>query len=425
MMILFLGVLFLCFIAYVSLRCSVVSPSFIASVSFLLFIAIGMMVKGDYDLNIFTTVIIFSSLLLFFLGTYLGERVKLKVRSNTQRNRKYKFSQKIKYVYVIIALICIYALWSVSVDIALGIGNVYDFTTQFLMNIRLASLKSSSFSEIYPMYLVAFMEINRGVSYICIYFYMYNKYIYSSSDKFFLFPVVTYVVCIILRASRGQLITLFIYCLILYTYFQIYKYGIKYAKRKIIKSTILYSLSFFVLFFCMRYLRGGDFVIIENLFTYMGASIFALDAMIDGDIHVNNGYGEYFGGHTLIGVYWLLNRVGVDVPKLNGGNLEFVYFKSGGDTNVYTFLGQMISDYNILAIGVFIFTMGLFYGVFSNYVYSCSVPNFYICIYAYVMYPVFYMPIAEMFLMSFVSVFTLLDFFIMKILYDRYSELKE
>ena len=175
----------------------------------------------------------------------------------------------------------------------------------------------------------------------------------------------------------------------------------------------------------MRYLRGGEFVIIENLFTYMGASIFALDAMIDGDIHVNNGYGEYFGGHTLIGIYWILNRLGFDVPKLDGGNLEFVYFKSGGDTNVYTFLGQMISDYNILAIGIFIFVMGMLYGLFSNYVYSCNLPNFYICIYAYAMYPVFYMPIAEMFFMSFVSAFTLLDFVLMKILYNLYSKSKE
>lgn len=423
MIILFICIVFLCVLTQKTLKCSVVSPGFISCVCFLLFTVIGLAVKGNYDLNEYTIFLIVTTLTIFYAGVYIGERIKVN-RVDGVHSVKYVVPKMIVAIYMLLAIYYIYILWSTTVGIAYSVGNIYDFSTQFFMNVRIASLRAAQMSEIYPFSLVMFMEINRGIAYISIFFYLHNKYVCNEKNIYFMYPIFVYVICIILRASRGQLITLFVYFLVLYTYFEINKCGFVNAKKRIIKSVLIYSSLFLFMFFMMRYFRGGDFVVIENLFTYMGAPILALDALVDGDIYVNNGRGDYFGGHTLIGIYWLLNRLGVDVPRIEGGGLEFIYFKSGGDTNVYTFLGQLISDYDFIYILIGVFILGGWYGLLSSYVYFSKYPNFVLCIYAYSIYPVFYMPIAEMFLTSYVSVFTVLDFIVMGFLYSFFKEMR-
>lgn len=387
------------------------SPSIIFTFSLFGSACVSFILEDYYGLTIGydTLIIIIIGSIAFFTGEYFSRLLFLKVKKsniterllkNKKYNTRFKVKRKIICIYSLIGIITIVVLYNNVTSLAASITGGNIDSEQVLMYAQMAKGNDMASMEIYPFWMLLFQIINTAICFVSIYCFSYNTIIYGVKFKetYFLIPVVVYIIMSILMMSRSGLIELVVYEFTLVSILWKINYGNMISNKKILKYGCIVFIVFMMLFFYMRFLRGGgeQFDLVQDIFAYAGSEIPGMDAYLKGKFQFKEPYDEYVGSHTFLGLYYFLHRIGFDIPPI-ARYIQFVFFNNAGYTNVYTIFTRYILDFGLPITILLMYILGLLYGCIYNHIVKNKDIGVPLLVYASIVIAVYYSSISEMF----------------------------
>lgn len=244
-----------------------------------------------------------------------------------------------------------------------------------------------------------------SVAAVSVYAFLYNV-IYSKAkirDFKFLLPVIMYIPFTIMTTGRMAMMTFVIFFFILTAMLYQKKYIYSYqSKKRVVAFIIIISIACVAFFLMMGNLTGK--VSNQNhtapmiLAHYVGLSLPAFDVAIH-SFSVNTGD---IGSTTLLGLYRILSRVGVDLPRVNIF-LPFVHF-NGIDTNVYTAEWRYFKDFGFWGMCAIVWLLGSVYSFMYNVIkYNIKSNCLFMILYAMIAFPLFLSSIDERFFLDLIG----------------------
>ena len=244
-----------------------------------------------------------------------------------------------------------------------------------------------------------------SVAVVALYAFLYNI-IYSKlkiRDFKFLLPVIMYIPFMIMTTGRMAMMTFIIFFFILAAILYQKKYVYSYrSKKRTIIFVILICITCIAFFLIMGNLTGK--VSSQNhtapmiLAHYAGVSLPAFDVAIH-SFSINTGD---IGSTTLLGLYRILGRLGVDLPHVDIF-LPFVHF-NGIDTNVYTAEWRYLKDFGILGMCMIVWLLGSIYSFMYNIIkYNIKSNYLFIILYAMIAFPLLLSSIDERFFLDLIG----------------------
>lgn len=354
------GLIMILVMAYVFSGQDLMSPWVLATGSFFIcsFFAMLNLDYWQYDFRMETCLVIFSSLILFGLGTILAEHQLGRAKANA--------TDKMGPVYIplkfpILAAAVSFVLAAVSFDslyeLSLAYGNVDGYAGVFptirkLMEERVIGLPR------WQSYRLVF-AYGTAVFFQTIFFYNAIFFKLKASWCCFLLPTLAFLPHALLTTGRMDFLKITMAAVMAAGLFYQMKHGISFKTNlKVVGSFLVAGLLFLTLFFSAGSLtwKGlsadrGPFKIVSH---YAGAQIPALDVFVNDKYYSED---ELVGQMTLIRVYGNLRTLGLDLPQVSP-ILEYTYF-TNVDTNVYTALRSYIQDYGYVGMGLVSFLIGL------------------------------------------------------------------
>lgn len=284
---------------------------------------------------------------------------------NFDINRNFKINYFIFFILMILMVVMAWFSLSEMEKLALRLGNQEGYNG-IIKTIRPAI-------ERHQVELSRWMNYRHILAQVITYIYLYVFVRTAMLQSFcckaivFLLPLVLYMPFIVLTTGRMALICLVIYIIAIIgiLYEQKYK-GLLKSRFILTGGALLGGVGFITAFFLFGMFSGKiisadrtPFVILSH---YAGCSIPALDYLLN-QVPIES---ANVGETTLVGIYRILNRVGMNLPEVQIF-LPFVYF-SGIDTNVYTAEGRYIKDFGYTGMMGIMF----FEGVIYTYLYESA-----------------------------------------------------
>lgn len=203
----------------------------------------------------------------------------------------------------------------------------------------------------------------------------------------------------IFTTGRMAMMSFVIFIFVLGTF--LYQKSKSYTKKSAYNTLIFFVVAgiLFVTFFLLMGFFTGK-IASENhtismiLAHYAGVSLPAFDKAIH-TVYTDNGF---VGSHTLLGIYRILSRIGIDVPSVDIF-LPFVKF-NGIDTNVYTAEWRYYRDFGIFGMSAIMWILGATYTFFYNCLKYGNLSSFFFILYASVSFPLFLSSIDERFFLD-------------------------
>ena len=211
--------------------------------------------------------------------------------------------------------------------------------------------------------LIIFGFMLRALSYVLTFAYLYNKVLALQKVRLpalLLLPSLIYLPQYMLWGSRGAVIEYISFFIFVYAYF----------KSRVTRSRREYNLEILALVFKGLAIFFCIFVGAGVLKGWAGSSPFDVVAIYGGgslsalDVYLSNPtpHPIAFGQETLLGIYALLERVGVSSVS-SSRILEFTTIGQTEATNIYTSIRRYISDYGVLGMLSIQFTLGYLFSV--------------------------------------------------------------
>ncbi|MBR8823895.1 hypothetical protein IX293_002170 [Fusobacterium necrophorum] len=410
--ILFIGILLLFFFSYAIFNKNILNPSVIICSVFLVstFFSILNIYKWNINFSIKTVLVVWITLIFFIFGNTTVKLIKFPMKKNYNMSAIYPISLEKIFLLNIFLMMFLYKYFHDIYDLSLIGGNVEGYR-YMLKYAKIARLNFNTVSKVsaYGYY------IAKSISYILIYMYSfvvlstkkYLKYLYLLS------PILIYLAFIFLSTTRTPFIYLIIYSLIVYfiLYQKFYGFNRK-LNRKIIFYSIVGLISFFIAFIAIGVLSGNRYNYFNIISIYTGSSITALNTFLETFRENSN---NYFGENTFIVLYRILNKLGVNIPRLYP-HYEFITL-GNMTTNIYTGIRRYLEDFGMLGLLTLMFLYGQIYGLFFKYICINKKSQFSIILYATFSYPVFMFSIDELFFRELFPMNLVYDFIFLSLVY--------
>lgn len=395
--ILFVGILLLLFCSFYIFRKNLLNPSVVLCLAFLLSVFFLMLNAKTWGVQLSdkTVLIVFFTLLIFIFGNltiyifYFSNRKKILKKEDSFIIPRVSFKLVIIIDFFLI-LGLIHFIKNVY-ELSLIGGNPGGYK-DVLYYVRIAKLNFHDISRL-NMNIFYFA---KAISYICMYSFIYLALFKGFKVKYLylLSPVPFFLTFVVLSAARIDIIYLFIYIITIFVIL-LYKrenFHISANKKIIIGTSIFWGIAIVLFFISGKLFLGrSDINVFSSVSRYTGSSLAALNEFLN-NFETNNN--EYFGQNTLFSVYRILKRFKPEIPNFYP-SYEFSYF-TGMRTNIYSAIRRYIEDYSILGHFLITFCLGIFYGIFFEYI-AYKRKDFLLIMYATLSFPVYEFPIEERF----------------------------
>lgn len=415
--ILTLGIILIGILSYLLNRKHILNPSCIACSVFLISSLFAIYSKDDwqYQLHGITVFVILTSLFLFSLGSILGTQISGKhVLEKREEFHNVIIPSAVPIVLITLLLLLFsYMHFCTILNIGIEMGaDVHDFGDV---------IKKARSGMLYHGYLTTRIDsystyFCRGIAYVCIYIFIYDKLIHKNKLKkhlYLLLPMVPLIIKMVLSTGKTQFIYLVVYIIEVYGILYFQSQGITIQTFfKMIGIGIFSLLTFFVIFSILQVMREGKGRdIIDVISFYTGMSIPSLDDFLVNGRPESN----LIGNNTLFPIYDVLRKLGFPLPKLYAP-YDFVCF-NGTNGNVYTALRRYIEDYTLLGNYIILLFLGTISSYFYNFVFKQRNRHLALIIYASFIYPIFEISIEERFFMNIVGTGTIYNLIALYISY--------
>lgn len=345
---------FYIFFAYVSSNRTFISVSLLTGIMFFLstIVLIINNRKWKFELSFDTFVVMFLSLMCIMVGELVARVMYLKGKDTVRyrQNSNYVVSNRffVFSIFIVIVTVVLYFIEVRTISSVYGEGAITGIADYRKAKVGLGISDN------------VFVSILKEISYCFCIVYIYI-FINGNRKKKYLIPIILYLIIILLSSGRAQIIYIIAAVLvILYHYFRENKKPNKLIIFKMIKISTVLLVLFLVSFYALGFLTGKSSIYsgaFENISVYLSSSIMAVDSFIKSfQYNMSN-----FGNRTLFGIISFLRRFGIDIaPNIRDNYLPFIYFPNmHHTTNVYTYLGRLIYDYNV--VGTYIVSFGIGY----------------------------------------------------------------
>lgn len=413
----FILVLFLFVLSYFLFQRNILNPSVILCSVFLVSLSFTIFNQKNWGISFAdeTVFIIVITILAFIAGNILSSLKRKKRIENLYFLELAPFSYKVIIVLDFLLIMLLFFYFKATYHLSLVAGNSLGYE-KMLIYARLAKLNFYTISK-FNNYSFFFA---KSVTYINFFIFSYLK-IYKKkffSILYLLTPLPIYSGFIILSTGRTDFIYLFVYMFVVY--FILYQKKLNFSKKlnkRIIMYGVMMLFVFFGIFIIVGSFRGSSssIKIIDKISIYTGSSLAGLnDYLINGRINTN--IKTYFGQNTLFKIYNILRKIGFEIPNFYAP-YDFITFKNGNTTNIYSAIRRYIEDFGALGLLFVSMILGFIYGKFFEYA-SYRKNNFFILIlYASLCYPIFEFPIEERFFMTLFPTNIIYDIIFLGVIY--------
>jgi len=206
--------------------------------------------------------------------------------------------------------------------------------------------------------LILFSFMLRALSYTLTFAYLHNKILCKKEANLrlmLLLPSLIYLIQYMLWGSRGGVIEYISFFIFIYAYFKSRVTQSPKSTNLAVLKLAAKGLAFFLFIFIgAGSLKGwAESNPLEVIAVYGGGSLSALDVYLTNVRHPPAAFGQ----ETLLGIYALLERVGLSSVS-SSRILEFTTIGQTETTNIYTSIRRYINDYGILGMLYIQFTLG-------------------------------------------------------------------
>lgn len=312
---------------------------------------------------------------------------------------EYRYEPKVWIVFIVIVILILLAALSFrelyNLSVLLGNTNGY---ANIIKTIRPYIENQSVSLSRWMNYRQAFsLALSSIFSYMFLFNIFYSRF--KLRDLILLLPIILYIPFMIFTTGRMAMMSFVIFIFVLGTF--LYQKSKSYTKKSAYNTLIFFVVAgiLFVTFFLLMGFFTGK-IASENhtismiLAHYAGVSLPAFDKAIH-TVYTDNGF---VGSHTLLGIYRILSRIGIDVPSVDIF-LPFVKF-NGIDTNVYTAEWRYYRDFGIFGMSAIMWILGATYTFFYNCLKYGNLSSFFFILYASVSFPLFLSSIDERFFLD-------------------------
>lgn len=267
--------------------------------------------------------------------------------------------------------------------------------------------------------------INKAIAYYYIYVLIYNRVI-CKQDKLkiaYFLPILIYVSDIFLSTGRTELIRILSYTFILFITMYIGEKRVKIKQLFKIFLVGVFVLSVFFVAFTLigRLLGKGIYNTASDVFQiYMGSSIYLLNQYV---ISPGTSTNEFFGEHTLYGIYNILSYIVPGIEHTMNPALEFRYIPSW-NSNIYTAFRRYYQDFDFVGMIIVCILLGIFYYVLREKSKMEKRYGWYVIFYAVSIFPIIEIAIEERFFMTYLSFSNMLDVFFLWLIYKFVTRTK-
>lgn len=399
--------------AYVFFKKEITSPTFICTAMYALSLFLMLLYSEEWEVNLSfkTYSIIIVALVFLWLGEYIAMRaapafggkrllsVFVDEDKNSQETLGIQLSEiSIAICFIFVSLTAILYLRDIQNIVANSeyaqseYGQEYTFLRQFSWAQILEGAEVS--------YLVQQMFTLSGViafvlSYVVIYNMVYGPH-RRKRHPFAYLTIIVYVGSSFLTSGRALMLNFFIYC--------IFVWLILLAKKKnwtfnnniklLIRAALIIVIAI-LLFYLAGILTGktSSYTNFMDIFAnYFSSSIYGLNEYLNNPSEFMPDT-DFFGVHTLSGLYTLLRTLGFPIPD----SIVALEYIECGDylTNIYTPLRRYFQDFGWIGLCLIMFLIGYFYKrlVWKNKSKnSCGLDVIFA---AYFMFPLVYIAIEE------------------------------
>lgn len=414
---LFFSVILLAIIYLKLFSLDVASPSFLATLMFVLSIFINVWRADswgtDYSLTAFAVIMV--GLLSLGLGELFERslsqnRISYSSYSNGIETDKHPL-QMDKGVYFVL-------LFFALIILALDFVATYRLSLLGGLGPMLSSARHAIVGEDIRKgaILTRMLGLNKASAYISIYLILYNRLICKAkNNKKYAIFILIFLGDSVLSTGRNAFLRMISYTLILFFVLYLKEHRLSWnTVFRLGKYGFVGLFAFFGIFTIVGHLSGKGIynTPIEIISYYMGSSINLLNQYI---VDPGKSASSFFGEHTLYGVYNILRIIGFDIPQMLQP-LEFRYVPHY-EPNIYTAFRRYIQDFGFLGLFFIMFFLGLFYARLRIRAANDKTNGWKTIFFSLSMYPIVEIAIEERFFMDYVTVTTFINILWMLIIY--------
>lgn len=352
------------------------------------------------DLSITVCLVIFFSVLLFYIGEVIGSNYRLvlphknQVLSSSKIQNRDDFivipQKKILLIYgLFILMISLYRLYDMYM-FTKSVGN-----SNFLLTVYYIRGYMTAGDFNFSTLVILFSSVAEAAGYIVAYYFVKYFFEFKKVDSIYLFSVFTFLFYQMTTTGRTGFLKFFIILMAIFFYF--YKISLKkinIAKiQKIVLTIIIIMVGIFVVY--GRVVRRSDKGLSDYFRNYFSAGLFGLQSYFDSPWEANVIKGQY----TLSNYYYYLNKIFKTNHLIAEHHLPF-YSMPDESSNIYTALVLPIQDYGIVGMLITRLLMGWIMAAFIKRAFqkhSLKVQPLYAIVFGYIFYICFFFPIADRF----------------------------
>lgn len=433
---LFMILLLMLFVFYLVFKREIISPTFICTAMYILslFLMIFYCEKWKVELSLTTYAAIIVALISMAFGEFLG--TKIAVYSGWKGHNGILFSEDIEkqkregiaisnrviricFLFMVTTAILYFReIQKIAANSAYA-QSVYGQAYSFLMQVRWA--KTLEGAEV--SYYVQHMYTCCGaIATVFAYVILFNKVnqLRKKEKYFFMYlTIILYIVTSFMTTGRAQMLNFFVYVIFAWIILTAKKRGWRFLNntKLFVKSLLIIALALFLFYLAglltEKSLHYANFF--DNFANYFSSSVYTLNEYLNNPAKFSSG-SEFFGIHTLSGIYSFLRTLGIPIPD-NVVALEYIYC---GDylTNIYTPLRRYIQDFGWLGMSFIMFLMGYGYKrlLWRNKFSDSGGLN--VIFAAYFMFPLVYIAIEERLFMDVIMVRSVYQIFYIILIYQ-------
>lgn len=401
----------LLFLFYLLFKKEIISPSFICTALYSLSVFILLLYSNEWkvDLSLKT----YAAIILALIPLAVGELFATKIAVHNSKKRKSFLYDRTEsdltdgihvgkkliafaLIFTVITAILYYReIKKIQANSAYA-QSVYGQAYSFLMQVRWAkTLEGANVSY----YVQQMYTICQAIANVFVYVILYNRVYGFKKIKrnFFMYAqIILFVITSFMTTGRATMLNFVIYTFFCWVILLAKKRNwhfnnnVKVIGKSIIAGAVALLLFYLAGLLTEKSLHYDNFF--DNFANYFSSSIYGLNEYLV-DPHRFSPNTNFFGIHTLSGIYKGLRKLGVKIPD---DIVALEYIKVGKYlSNIYTPLRRYIQDFGWLGMMFIMFLMGYGYKrlIWRNKHQNSS--GIYVIFTAYFIFPLVFISIEE------------------------------
>lgn len=370
------------------------------------------------DISITTTIIVEASVFFYFIGEIIGTKILIKPLFHKELySEEYDEPIRPKRRLIVFLFLAgmIFAIYRIYTMYRFAMTRGHASLSSLVSFIRPYIIDGQYTNENWVSLVTTMFE---AISYISLFYFIYNLIKFRIKDHALLLPVLSYVLILFSTTGRTGYMKLFIIALaIIYIMLKSRKNGDSTIESKFIKYGIRIVIALVFVFYMYGYLfRNSQRTITEYFANYFSAGLYGLDTYLRNPWPRNTLFGEY----TLSNYYYYINKLFHTNYIIPSHNLPFFSWVNS-QSNIYTGLLLSIQDYGVIGMLLTRSFIAMIYSSVERGAICDSHPQNHVLrsiMFGYLLYVAFSIPIADRFV-EFLTVTTFPSLVIFIIIFNR------